>query len=299
MKVVFYRSAKEREATLCGAFLAGVRIFADCGEEVALPAEAPDPEADVAVFVGVKSLGLHLPEECLARGQRVLFIDKGHMGRGEYYRFSIDTFYPTRYLDAIRRDARRLEALRSDGVLPDALPPMSADGRHVVFAGSSQKYCTMMGLGDATEYARGVIARVLRDTGRHVVYRPKPSWTEAVPVDGAFFSRPPRTLADELRGAYMLVTHGSNAAVEAVIHGVPVCVLGDGVARPLGVSSLDDIGEPLLPSEEERLRWLCTLSYMQFTLQEMRSGEAWEEISKQMMAVPAPKREEEGNGTEG
>ena len=288
MKVVFYRSAKEREASLAAAFCAGVRIFADYAEEVRLPVEEPDPEADVAVFVGVKSLGLDVLRRCREAGQRVVFVDKGHLGRGEFFRVSVDSFYPTRYLHLVRNDERRMAAL--EAYVPRPLPDMRRGGRHAVFAGSSQKYCTMMGLGDATEYARVVITALLR-RGVNVVYRPKPSWDEAVPVEGAFFSRPPRTLADELRDAFVLVTHGSNAAVEALVAGVPTCVLGDGVARPLSVGSLDALDALVYPTAEQRWRWLCALSYVQWTLQEMRAGAAWEELSKQLAAVPPLKTE--------
>lgn len=75
------------------------------------------------------------------------------------------------------------------------------------------------------------------------------------------------TLADDLRGARLLVTHSSAAAVEALIAGVPISV---SVMSALhGYRNGDD-----------RLPILNVLADNQWTLDEITSGKAWEWLNR-------------------
>lgn len=77
-------------------------------------------------------------------------------------------------------------------------------------------------------------------------------------------------LSEVLRDTHILITHNSNAAVEAVLEGVPVCVSPISAAYPMS-TPLEDIERPRMP---DRTEWLHSLAYGQFTLDEMRSGKA-------------------------
>lgn len=277
MKITFYKNETEREDVLAKAFTAGAKIFAHraCVEPVA---DFSEPDADVAVVVGVKSFATGIPQTYLEAKKRVVWLDKGHFGRGAYYRVSIDSFMPTRYLHNFNYPSDRFKML---GLYVKEMRGLSAGP--IVFAGSSDKYARLRGLGGATEYARYVIDEIRDVTSRAIVYRPKPSWADALPIEGTTYSRPPRTFQEELFDAHCVIVHGSNAAIEALVEGVPAVVLGDGAALPLSAKSVRDIeGGLLWPSVYERLRWFNKLAYCQWTVQEFRSGKAWEVISEQL-----------------
>ena len=98
-------------------------------------------------------------------------------------------------------------------------------------------------------------------TDRPVEVRRKPKAGETVePLDAA------------LAKSHALVTHSSNVAVEAVIQGTPVFVSPTSAAAPVGCTDLSRIESPVYP---DRNAWLAHLSYSQFTMDEIRSGEAW------------------------
>lgn len=275
MRIVFIKTNDRFDAPVADAFSSGLRIFAHKAEVLGPDDLDKAIGATVLAIVGVRALKRDF-REIKKAGGRIVFIDKGHMGRGEYVRTSVDTFMPTRYLMDMKCPPDRFAKLGIE------IKSMRSDGRHIIYAGSSHKYSECRGLGGATEYAQKVLGELMRLSPRAIVYRPKPSWQEATPIEGTFFSRPPRGLSDELRGAHCLVTHGSNSAVEALLAGIPTIVLGDGVALPLSKASVQDVEDLYIPTDEERHKWASNLAYCQWSLSELRSGEAWENLSEQL-----------------
>jgi hypothetical protein len=83
-------------------------------------------------------------------------------------------------------------------------------------------------------------------------------------------------LGDSIKKCFALVSHCSVAAVEAACHGVPVVCPEVSPAYHVGVG-LNDIEAPQRP---DRNKWVNTLTYSQFTLEELRSGYAWDIIKE-------------------
>lgn len=79
-----------------------------------------------------------------------------------------------------------------------------------------------------------------------------------------------RPLRNDLLGAWAVVTHSSNVAVDAVISGIPVFVQRTCAAAPVGRLDLD-LENPITPG---RNRWIRSLASQHFTLDEMKSGTA-------------------------
>lgn len=287
MRIAFYCSDKPREHLLADAVLMGARRHGHETFEVALGAE-PEPGAfDVVCLVGVKSRERFQAQH--RAGAHVIYFDKGysrHKSRGalagwEYWRVAIDAHHPTERLRALTMPHDRWEKL---GIRINAWHRRRDTGP-VIIAGSSLKYHEFYGLKHPTTYAKEIVSQLRALTDRPLIYRPKPSWREAVAIKKAAFSRLPETLDDLLNSAHVLVTHGSNACYEAVLAGVPSIVLGDGVAKPLSSTILNAVEEPLMAGEEDRLRWAANLAYFQWTLAEFASGEAWDFLGEQLHAI--------------
>jgi hypothetical protein len=105
------------------------------------------------------------------------------------------------------------------------------------------------------------LAELKRHTDRPIVVRAKPQPGEtAVPLE--------RALAE----AHALVTHSSNVAVEAAIAGTPVFVAPSSAAAPVGLTDLSQIETPVRP---DRGSWLAHLAYAQYSMDEVKSGQAW------------------------
>jgi hypothetical protein len=275
MRVVFCHSDKPREHLLADAFAEGVRAHGDTCEMRALTPEPQTVLAEVACMVGVKSRELYRAYH--DQGTHIVYLDKGYARHArpgpvkvwEYWRASLDAHHPTQFLGKPDMPADRSDDL---GLV---LKPWRKSGDRIVVAGSSQKYHDFYGLRHPTQWAQKLVKQIRAAMpAAQIVYRPKPSWKEAVPIEGTKFSRS-GDIFDVLEGAWCLVTHGSNAVFEAVCEGVPCVVLGDAVAKPISSTSVEDVANPRLASYQERHQWLANLAYWQWTLPEFASGAAW------------------------
>lgn len=286
MKVTLYLSEKSREHELGDALSKG---FQKHGDEVeTIPTQhyvQPKGDTQVAVMVGVKGRSKQIFEDHRRAGRHTIYIDKSYFDRGEYYRVSLDNFQPA-YAHEKPRPHDRLDRLKLN------IAGRQPRGKHVIYAGSSQKYCDWHGLGDVNVYAGGACHAINKtaskiDTGPvlAVHYRPKPSWAAGHPdevvrdIPNTIYSAPTESFQKLLHNCHALVTHGSNAAVEAIVAGVPAVLLskeGASAAWPVAEHSLENgLAAPFFPPDDARRQWLADLAYCQWTLDEMRSGAMW------------------------
>lgn len=87
-----------------------------------------------------------------------------------------------------------------------------------------------------------------------------------------------KTLAEDLRDCWALVTHSSAAANEALLAGVPVVTTGDCAAAEFS-GALEEIEAPRRP--EGRESWAARLAASQWTIEEMRAGIAWRALNQE------------------
>ena len=187
-------------------------------------------------------------------GRAVYYGDHAYFGRQKFYRIT---------KDAYQHDGRgRTNGLRFR-VLGIDIEPWKT-GRHILVCPPDRNYARLHGL-DETAWIRGTLRTLRRHTDRPVRLRMR---------NGA--ERNPVSLRDALRDAHALVTHHSNAAVEALCMGVPVFVTGECAARSMGGTDLTKIETPEYP--DDRKRWAGVLADNQWTLDEMRRGMAWRHI---------------------
>jgi len=86
-----------------------------------------------------------------------------------------------------------------------------------------------------------------------------------------------KTLLDDLRGAWALVTYSSAAAIAALIEGIPT-ISKTGAAAYMG-NDLSAVERPMM--RDDRERFFGVLADHQFTLDEMAEGRAWRVINGQ------------------
>lgn len=285
MKITLYLSVKRREQELRSALVSG---FTKHGDTVRsklrreFGIDWQDNESDLVVFCGVKSRKLW--NICMANSRKVLLLDKGYFGRADYYRTSVGGYQPP-YVAEMAKDNTRLSRLM--GI---RMHPRRAGGHTVLYAGSSNKYCLFHGLGNVTEYAMEVCGK-LNDTlngAKGVVYRPKPSWwgnddneiPKLVPPR-CRLSPPTENFQPLLHFTHCLVTHGSNAAVEALCNGVPVVLTSEAGISPvydLCEHDMANILKPFWPTDAARQQRMNNLAWCQYSINEIASGYAWENL---------------------
>ena len=303
MKITLYLSTKPgqdaikgRELAIGNALKAGFEKHGDTVE--ILPTEKfgrPDWESQLAVVIGIKGHSKKISEEYRRGGRHAMLIDKSYIARTEYLRVSVGGFQPP-YAHAQKRPHDRWEKIAREFRL-EPKPRRTGVGDYVIYAGSSQKYCDWHQLGDATDFARSICHAINKTIGKadlnvkpRLLYRPKPSWVaghpdDAKPVSGTEFSGPDVKLDALLPKCHALVTHGSNAAVEAIMAGVPVVIRSEGAcaAEPMAELALENLFRPHFPSDRERLQWLADLAYLQFSLAEISDGTMWDITAEHTM----------------
>ena len=287
MRVGIYIADKEREHTLARNLSAGVEA---CGDEAETlwraDFEAPLPHIDVACVVGVKNNSNWFIDEHLAAGKHTLYFDKGyvrwparrHEGGWVYWRVAIDGHQPTKYFRQRSRGKERWKGLKL-GI------ERIARGKGILYAGSSQKFCDYYRLGDATEYAKSIVAEIRKYTDKRIIYRPKPSWRHAVPIEGTDFSRSPQKIGAVLSVTDVMITYGSNAVFESILSGIPTICLGPAISRSISSTSIADVNDPYVAHGHEIKQWCYDLSYCQWKMEEYASGEAWADIKETLSGL--------------
>lgn len=285
MRVTFWASDKPRERILADAFTEGCRAHGDQTEVRPLQPQIEVADCDIAVMVGVKSRELFRAH--WTRGIHTVLLDKGYcrsalagpVKEWEYWRVAVNGHHPTRYLMSTMRDFDRIERLHID-----QLPWRKRAGNHILIAGSSSKYHEFYGLKHPNAWTTKLVAAIREFTDMPIVYRPKPSWREALPIDGTIWSGGDQSITQALTNAHVLITHGSNACFEAVCRGIPCIILGDGVAKPISDTEIKSLSieAPLMCTPSQKAHWFANLAYCQWTRAEFASGDAWKIIKGQI-----------------
>lgn len=131
-----------------------------------------------------------------------------------------------------------------------------------------------------------------RDSSGHIVFIPAPKrieelfgkWNEQTLAKIADVTDRPikikaktdGSLADALHRSYGLVTHSSVAGVEAACLGFPVFGPETSPAYPVS-APIDQIESPV---KTDRVAWVNSLAYSQFTTEEIKKGVAWSIIKE-------------------
>jgi hypothetical protein len=214
-------------------------------------------------IVGCMPECTELIAQWIKNGRQWIYWDRGYCRRifatdlppgdnGGMYRWHINAFQ----MQKIRTDLPddRWKALKTP------VWDWSKNGDHIVLAEPSPTYERFHAI---EGWSKRMLARLKTLTKRPIVVRDKE------------MQRFGRKLHQDLKGAHCLVTHGSNAAVEAVFMGCPVFVNPCSAATLVGKINLD-IENPIYP---DRDHWLRSLSYSQFNEQELVDGTLWRLIT--------------------
>lgn len=234
-----------------------------------------EPDHDVAVFYGFQEMLRKAMADYVRAGKHAVHIDLGYWcrrwngNRYGFHRFSIDSHHPVAYFQKVRHPKDRADTV---GV---RLESWRNNGRYILLCGMSEKAAGVVGLG-FEEYERDAVNQIRSVTSRPIMYRPKPNKQgnyRALP--GTQLMAPGYSdIFSPLAGAHAVVSHHSNAGIDAIVFGVP-CFQLDGVALPMGLSDLCQIEKPKVPDQAERRQWANDVAYTQFNCEEMRDGVPW------------------------
>jgi hypothetical protein len=206
-------------------------------------------------------------------GRHFVYVDLGYWDRkpigdpnGGFHKVVVDGREPCLYF---RRDSSP-DRFARQGL---KIAPWRQNGSHVLLAGMSAKSAQTRSFAPQ-EWEKSTIEILRRVTKRPIVYRPKPSWAEATPIEGTIFSPANVQIGTALRDCWAVVTLHSNVAVDALVAGIPVNVF-DGVAHEFSTPIMQ-IEDPRMPDGREQL--FNDIGFVQWSISEMVSGECWRHL---------------------
>jgi hypothetical protein len=222
------------------------------------PIVPPAPLRDGAVFMYGALRGLHPTlMQAQAEGRDWYYVDNGYFrpGRTGYFRVT---------KNALQHDG-------SGDAGPDrwvrlglTIASWRKDGLHVLVCPPDATYGQLWGL-DHVKWLQDVLIALESATDRLVVVRDR---SKAGSVTEPF--------AAALQGSWALVTCTSNAAVEALLAGVPVFCTHACAAYRMGKVDVAEIETPVMPTDREQ--WAWNLAAAQWSLAEMVNGTCWREL---------------------
>lgn len=275
MKLVFYAPDGAGDKLLVAAVMAGAQRHGDSVLYVpTFGYEGVIADADAAACYGVRASSRIILDAYRRTGKRTLFFDKAYWGRGRFSRVAVDAWHTPASLMRGRDDTR----LRAIG--PELEPMREPASRSLIYAATTQTWCDLHDLGPARALDEVIVRLLIAQHPGRVIYRPRPAYAKKHPelcgeIDGAWLSDPAQPLADALKDCDLLVTLGSNAAVEARAAGVETLVLGDNPIQRLN-GGRDQV------ARDDLFR---RLAYCQWTLDEYLSGEAWADIKETLKGI--------------
>lgn len=169
-----------------------------------------------------------------------------------------------------------------------SLKPWRKTGSHIVVCPPGRLFGATFGF-SADEWLEQTLETLRQHTDREIRVRAKVSWNDAkapdiVSLKGVSKTSVPKPLADDLADAWALVTRSSNAAVEALLAGVPVFATEPCGSSAMGLADLTKIEAPRTDGDREH--WAAVLSCNQWTLPEMRDGTCWKMLNEAAERVP-------------
>ena len=181
--------------------------------------------------------------EVMKQAKEFWYIDHGYIGRSVYFRITHNALWHNGKGD--------YPSDRLDKILRH-LHERKKNGSNIVLAPPSGKLEKYLGLQGWTERT---IEKIKKYTDRRIVL--------------SFKRKNP--MKEVIKDAWVVVTDHSNSAIDALIQGVPIIMTNP--AREYG--QIEDIEDPLFDRNI-----LNPLSYNQWTLAEIKSGQAWRELTE-------------------
>ena len=267
----FYLSGNPVHDRVLKAFYDG------CPEEKELVTGFEYKPSDIAVVFGIykSKVPVSWPRGKVISQQRsknkdVIVLETGYINRGDGENHH--------YAAGINGLNGRAD-FRNQGMPPDRLgklwvdvKPWRRDGKHILLCGQVP-WDASVDHTDHVSWLQMAVGRCLSHSDRQVRFRPHPLG-QIPPLEGCEYST--GSFKEDLKDCWAVVTFNSNSAVEAAIEGIPVFAFDRGsMALPIANWKWDALESPGTP---RRKQWLQDLAYCQWTLDEMREGQAWRHL---------------------
>lgn len=116
-------------------------------------------------------------------------------------------------------------------------------------------------------WVKQTIDTIRAHSDRPIVIKDKPSRAERTTTANIYDA-----MDDDI---WAVVTYNSIAAVEAIQAGIPAFAMAPTAAAPVASADVSLIETPVKPHEDIIAKWLASIAYGQFSIDEIVTGQAW------------------------
>lgn len=240
------------------------------------------PVNSVAVFYGLAGKLRQVYRDYTAIGRTTVLIDLGYWGRHDggrlagYHRVAVNALHSTRYFQKVKHAPDRVARFALN-VQPWRKP---AQYEPILICGQSEKAAWVYDLAP-DEWEIRAAEELAKVTDRSIWYRPKPTRAGRSAIPGALSIGVADPLEKVLAsGVWAVVTHHSNAGIDALVAGVPVLTV-DGIAEACGTRGWGQIEHPYCPTDAERRQFLSDAAYVQWNVEEIGNGSMWRHLQSE------------------
>lgn len=193
--------------------------------------------------------------------------ENNETGRKIYHRIEKNAMQQRRFLDVPYDRWEALCRFNSELTYRGWRRP----GKNILLIMNTEKPFEFYGI-DKDQWVKDTIATIRSHTDRPIVIREKAGRAERTSTDSIY---------DALKNdVWALVTFNSIAAIEAIQAGVPAFAMAPTAAAPVASADLSQIETPFRPHEDIVLKWLASVAYGQFSIDEIVRGKAWSMVQE-------------------
>jgi hypothetical protein len=204
-------------------------------------------------------------QHCRRTGRTFYAIDTGYFGNGKTKTVHRVTKNALQYIGPIVE--RPADRAKQFGYKFKKFKP----GTKILLVPPSEKVMKLFDQPVPEAWVEQTIKQIRKYSDRPIEVRLKPTRSERISTKSI-----QAALADDV---HCLVTYNSIAAIEALMEGKPSIVLGENAASIIAETNLANIENPKIPSKDKMDAYIAHLAYCQFTVEELKSGYAWETVN--------------------
>lgn len=281
MKIgVYYPPDNEEHRTVLEAFEAGIPYPTSVLSENRLEELA---YIDCAVVFGIGKKNVpcswargKILAEMTRLGKPVIVLEKGYIKRDIYYAAGFDGLNGRADFKNENSPSDRWKSL---GV---TLERPKKYGTHILLCGQVPTDASVQHT-DHVHWLQSTVVLIRGYTSAPIVFRPHPLALQRTPhVPYTLWST--RSLKDDLRDCLAVVTFNSNTGVNATVQGFNTFAMDVGsMVWNVALHDLAFLRYDDLPQVEGREQWSHDLAYCQWTCDEMRKGQAFKHLFKELL----------------
>lgn len=259
--VVYINRLYDHHAEWCGAFVVGLKAH---GINARIMYNDIPADCDLAVMWSHGPSWRNVIADRQKKGKDYLVLDRGYMGdRFKSTSISLNGFHGLSKFDPgdVTDERARLFSEHFKNWKPGK--------EYVLIMGQMPGDASLMGV-DIKSWLRSRVALLLA-AGHEVVYRPHPRLTKFESYGVPYMVAP---LDDCLKRAECVYTYSSTSGIDAMLAGKPVIAESPvSMVYDLAGHGVDDIKK--LKKPEKRGEWFKKLAHLQWSVEEIQSGELW------------------------